>query len=352
MISGFFFEYSSALVCYSINSFVNFVIEFDFIFRSLFLNKCVLTGILLSFVFFAGCSRERHADPISRTQWKVMNYLPSETYYLFYMNPSELNNTSFLSKYLKNQLKDQNTSNWLSDIQTKTGIGIKDGIKELYVSNSPDGNNTAVIILDDPQYKIRAYLNNQNDFSNNGRFYTKIKEPVSYYYTPDDSTLVIYSSKEYTQKTAAGTKENVKTNNDFIELVNSISFKKQFWFAANHNTFAYTLIKRIFGAPKGKIESIIKNIYSVTVAVDFNNEAALESNWGCKGNDDAMLLSGAVKTALSMNLLSDRNYELNEILKKTEVKREGKKVSLNLNLNNNDLNQLQKLFTSNPGNKL
>lgn len=289
-----------------------------------------------------GCSKEKKVDQISQGQWKVLSYFPANTYYLFYMNISGLKNKSFPGNYLQNDVKEKSQSKWLSEIENKTGIGFNNGINELYISNSSNQNYAAAITFSDDKKKIINYLDDEKEFTKSGEYFIN-KKSGSFYYLPDNSTLMMFNKKDYLDKLLLHQNKNIKYNKEFVELLNDISYKKQYWFALNRDTLAYALIKKIIGSSDKQVESIIKNVKNASLSLSIDEEVLLESSWGFKTYTDAAIFSGAIKTALTMDLLSGKSPELNKLLKKTIVNREGNKVSLNLKLNSNDLQEINKL---------
>lgn len=310
--------------------------------------------VLIIFIplLLIGCSEEKKSDKITRSQWAALNYLPYNTYYLMFINLDILRETKFDNSYLPGPLNTEENANWLSDLEKKTGIGIRNGISQIYISSSWDDNNVVVAFIPGGKEKLSSYFNDKTKFTkkNDGSFTLNDKTTTSFYF-PDDSTMIVFNNYNYFNKVISNNYKNVKGNKQFIHLLKEISIKNSYWMIADDQAYVRYLITKLLGHRLDDTGNLLKSISSLTLATATGKEPIVEVNLKCLKKQDAIALSTAIRTALVMDLFSGADYELNSILKKTEVEREGTIVSLNLNLNKQDINKLKEITQNISGKK-
>ena len=96
---------------------------------------------------------------------------------------------------------------------------------------------------------------------------------------------------------------------------------------------------------------MIRSIKKITISADFENGMKVESDLICSSTKNAYLLSAGISSALAMDIISNKNYLLGKVTKNLHVSTNNDAVQLQLKLNNNEIQELNKLVKNNYKNK-
>ena len=311
------------------------------------MKKIFLISVLLAAVSFWGCKKNEVIQPLTKTQKAVFNYLPGESQFVMFVNLSELSKTDFWDNYFKKSLFNNYSYNkWFSKFEEKTGVGLNDGISQVFISSGENYNNVAVVIFNKNLKKIKNYFDKSDSFSreliNKNTVYTlKEKSPIHSYFV-NDSTVIAATNPGYIKSVITGNSNSLINNKLLIGIIKNIKNKRQYWMATDRGTYAVNYVRKIIGVDENvPVNNILKSVESVTLAAQFDKGVDIESNWNCKDSKNAYLLSAAIKGALAMDLLSGSDHSLGKILQKTEVERTNTQINFQLELKGDDINKLK-----------
>ncbi len=306
--------------------------------------------LLLIIAFFTGCGDEEKLTPLTSVQSKVISYLPEDTQVLVYMNLNDLRKTEYWENYFRPLLKKQN-SGWLGDFEKKTGAGFGSGTAQVFVASVWSGNNVIAVRFDKNIKKIKSYFRNENIFKvlkHNGKeVYQSTSDPKTKFYFADDSTLLVLQNESYLNSLLEGNNKSLNTNTRFKNIIRRIENKNQYWMVSGEGRIAVELVQQFIGIHSGTAKKLLKTITDVSISAEFSDKIKLQSVLGCSSKENAYLLSSAIKGALQMDLLTEKNYALGKMLRKMEVDRKNNTIDLSLKLNEEDLNKLREIAKRN-----
>ena len=130
-----------------------------------------LRGLAGLLIIFSGCVKNVEIDPITPPQWKVFSYFPGDTQFVLYMNLNELRKTEFWESYFEHSLKQSqknkgelDINDWLTEFEGQTGVGLNDGVSEIYMASTWMGNNIIAVSFDKNLEKVSNYFRDNNKF--------------------------------------------------------------------------------------------------------------------------------------------------------------------------------------------
>ncbi len=302
--------------------------------------------ISLALIFVFGCSKPHKLYPVSNDQTELLKLLPYQTEFLIYANFNNIRKSDYLNQFLKNSFENRQSGKWLSDFESKTGVGLKSGVNEIMIATSWENNNSIIVSFDKNLSKIKNYFNDKNKFDvdkSGGRTIYHPKKNVKTIFTfVNDSLLLILNNDEYLKNISELPSKSLAENKNFIRIIENIHSKKYYWLATNNGSYAAELFNRILlKYKKLPVRSLIKTIRNITLSVDVKNGLNIESVWGCESSKDARLLASAIRGAISMDILTKENYKLGKILDKTDVDVGKNIIYLELYLTKDDISALK-----------
>jgi len=310
-------------------------------------NRLFQILLLLTLFLVGGCEKNEIIEPLTNIQKEALNYLPGESSAVVYLNLEELKKTDFWDSYFKTSLFENKTDEQrFRKFEKGTGIGLNNGISQIFISSTGNYRSAALLILDKNYGNIknnfdsyggliREKINGKSVYKLNGRF------PLQFYFI-NDSLLLAADNVNYI-KTIINKKNNPLNNNSaFVKTIKSIRNKKQYWIAADNGEYAVNYIKKFFNfGRKIPANNILNSIESVTLSAKFDDGLDIDSKLNCSDSKNAYLLSTAIKGALAMDLLSGGDYSFGRILQKTDIEILNRQVNLQLELNGDDINILK-----------
>ena len=306
-------------------------------------------------IIFSGCVKNVEPDPITTSQWRVFNYLPGETQFVLYMNLNELRKTEFWENYIENSIKqsqkntnDLDFNNWLTEFESKTGVGLNNGVSEVYISSTWMGNNIIAVTFDKNLNKVGDYFRNNTRFEKikKGKkeiFSGKLNISADFYF-PNDSLLLIIKDKDYVDKLAGDSINSIKDNKKFISIIKEIRNKKHYWMATDKGNYAAALLEKLFSVNQElRGRNFINSIEGISLSVEFGEGINIESLWNCNSPKNAYLLAAAIQTALSMDLFKNENTVLEKLFEKMEIERENSQINFQIEIDKNDIEKIKSL---------
>ena len=189
--------------------------------------------VIISIVLLNGCGGEEKKDSLTPKQWQILSYLPQDTEFLLYMNLDEVRKTEFWEDYFKASLLKTPGSNWLTDFENKTGVGLKKGVSGFYTATTWEGNNLFVIQFSGNIDGVMDYFNNASLFTpgnvNDKKFYELRTGSLSKFYFIDDSTLIVINSASYLLSLLEEKRHSLRDNATFVHLINNVKNKQQYF---------------------------------------------------------------------------------------------------------------------------
>ncbi len=306
-------------------------------------------GILFAAVLtilLSGCGGEEKNDSLTAKQWQILSYLPPDTEFLLHMNLDELRKTQFWDDYFKASLQKTPGNNWLTDFENKTGVGLKKGLSSIYTATTWEGENVFVVQFSGKTQPVMDYFNNANYFTpgsvNNKKFYELRTGSASKFYFVDDSTLVVMNSIDYLHSLLKEERKSLKDNIQFIQLVQSIKNKQQYFLVTDKGTFAAALFEPLLGHNKDlPVKEIISSISSIQLSAEFNDGVSIESVWNFNNSKNAYLLSTAIKSAIAVGIFKQRDVTLGTIVEDMTISRYDTKIKFTLDIEKEKLNKLR-----------
>ena len=310
----------------------------------------VLVGIL---IVFAGCTRKVETDPITSSQWRVFSYFPGETQFVLYMNLNELRKTEFWESYFKRSLK-QNKKNtgeldvndWLTEFEKQTGIGLNDGVSEVYISSTWMGKNIIAVTFDKNFEKVSEYFKSSNRFEKIKKgdreiFAGKLNISADFYF-PNDSLLLIINDEDYIDKLTGENIKSIKDNKKLIGIIKKIRSKKHYWMATDKGNYAAELLEKLLSVNQEfRGRNFINSIEGISLSAEFQEGINIESHWSCSSSKDAYLLAAAIQTALSMDLFKSETSFFKKLMDKIEIDRNDSQIDFLIELNKSDIEEIK-----------
>lgn len=298
-------------------------------------------------MILAGCKSDDNVEPISQEQASLIKNLPYSTQFLLYVNSAELNNKGYNESNIVNTNSFTKITSIFKKFEYGTGLTLEGSLKELYVANSWEEKDCILIVLDKNQEKIFDFLKNQNAFESikvdNKYIYKEKNDSINrYYHIFNKDVLMIADDSSFIANRINNKNKSLSSNNNFMDIINGVKYKKHYWTASNQGKFLSLLMQQFLSTRKaGYVRDFAKNIDNVSVSALFGNEIALNSSMGCKDAKTSFLLTNAVRSAISMDLFAQNNPELGNIFEKIDVQRNGKKVNFDLELNQSELKEIK-----------
>lgn len=309
-------------------------------FRNIFL--VVVLGLFLS-----GCSKEDKIEPLSQDQISLIKNLPYSTQFLLYVNSGELREKGYNNTDISNTTSFGKISNIFNAIQEGTGISVNENLAEFFVANSWEQKDCIILTFNNNEDKVLNYLKNKKSFSSfkaaNKIIYKGKKELNNqYYYFINENTLLVADDSSFIFNKVKNKEKNLYDNQNFVEIINGIKYKKHYWTASNQGQFLSLIMYQFLSTRKANyIKDFAKNIDNISICAFFNKDIAIHSSMGCRDAKTSFLLTNAVRSAISMDLFAQNNPELGPIFDKIEVERTGKKVNFNLELQQKELQEIK-----------
>jgi hypothetical protein len=301
----------------------------------------------LALIFCFGCNNGDQPESLTNEQLEAFNYIPQESEFVLFMNINQLGRTDLWQNYFKKSLDSYQKQNWLSEFESATGIGMDDGIAEVYITASWAGNNLFIIRFDKNYDKIKYYFDTtfSSYLSNTKKIYFKESNPASEYYFANKSLLLIVNNHETVASITSNVFKSIIENGEMMAAINNIKRKKYYWMVTDKGSYASILISQLANSGGGEdTREMFSSIKSISLSASFELGAEFASIWQLSNDKDAFLFSVAIRSAISNYSPKNVDGRIKEILNSIKVKRDNDKVSLDLTVDQKDLSDIQNLL--------
>jgi hypothetical protein len=302
---------------------------------------------ILPLMFLSGaCGTKTQTDIITSSQWELFHYLPCNTEYLLYADLNEIRKAKYGEDNFISSLPEKPSGAWLRKFEKETGTGVRKGIREVIIANTPEDESIILVNFDRNYDRVKKYFKDNTDFGSTDHAdeFIVVKKPDTRVYLPGRSILVVSNNEDYIDSLRQGRSATLKANKNFISIIKNIKEKHTLWMATDKGAFAAGIFDRLAGKDSKLLSpEILSSINNFTISAEFNEGTVIESVLGCSTAGNAYLLASAVQGAIAMNILSQKNYRLGKLLEKMDVNREGNLIRFNLNLTYDELLDIQQL---------
>lgn len=301
----------------------------------------------LALIFCFGCNNEDQPESLTNEQLEAFNYIPHGSEFVLFMDLNQLGRTDLWQEYFKKSLDGYQKQNWLSEFESATGVGMDDGIAEVYVATSWAGNNLFIIRFDKNIDKIKNYFESSfsSYLSNTKKIYFKESNPSAEYYIANKSLLLIVNNHETIASITSDVFKSIKENGEMMTAINNIQKKKYYWMVTDKGSYASILISQLANSGGSEVaREMFSSIKSISLSGSFESGAEFASIWELSNEKDAFLFSVAIRSAISNYSPKNVNGRIKEILNSIKVKRDNDKVSLDLTVDQKDLSDIQNLL--------
>ncbi len=311
--------------------------------------------ILLSFGFI-GCKGHDEHNPISKSQWGIFAFIPEESQMVMYVNLTDVRSTEAWETLFKPYFNQSDAKLRLNKFKEETGFNIEANAAELVSSLTEDGNNLIAVSFKKNIKNVHKYFEEEKKFSVSrikGKKVYQVRNKVDEKYIfSNDSTLLMFSNTDYLEKVLNNENESLKSNKEFIDLIEKIKQKNKFWLAVSGGRPTLSIIKTVIGDFKdipGK--KLIRSIKKLTISADFEGGLKVESNLICNSRKNSYLLSAGISSAVAMDIISNKNFILGKVTKNLHVSADNNEVQLKVKLNENEIKELNNMVKNNYQNK-
>jgi hypothetical protein len=137
-------------------------------------------------------------------------------------------------------------------------------------------------------------------------------------------------------------RKSLKDNVEFVNLINSVKNKRQYFLVTDKGTFAAALFEPLLTYNKDiPVKEIIASITSIQLSTEFTDGVSIESVWEFNNSKNAYLLSTAIKSAIAIGLFKQRDAALGAIVEDMTINRYDKKIKFTLELEKEKLNKIR-----------
>jgi hypothetical protein len=287
--------------------------------------------VLALLIFFTGCNKQPEAI-YHEMHKEVFSFFPSDIQFLLFAD------------FQKGKEMSIPGENWLSDVEKKTGFGFQNGFSRFYTATTWDMKIYSAFILNkDPAPLHRYFEENYSKKTIAGKNYYYGDDKLFFHF-PAADILITINDEAALQNLIEKKAGTLSDDEEFIQLINEISYQESYWMATNQQVFAMTLINQLFGLRDQNFpgQHLLNSVSGFTLAFEEENEdnVLMESIWKIRNTGDAYLLFSAVRAAKESGLLSGRNQSFSSIIEKTEINRDGEKIIFTSSLTKEELEQL------------
>ena len=343
--------------------------------------KSSLFLIVLCFTVIQ-CNRVPEPDPIPISVKSTLNLLQDNPQFVMYINLKNMRRTDFWGKNISDSLlnAEKTFGSLLNTFKMATGASISDGIDELYYSNSWFGENAIVMkgILD--RKKLNDYLLTDSIFSvanySKGKTIYIKNDNGLYFYFRDDNTICAsnYLKQLDAMMNASDTSSGgLLTNQKLYGAIEKVIHKKDLWMVSTEKLFIRGILLNFIESNTGmeipdndtlsaqadslsadssseenlkSIENLYKNINAVSFCSQMSKELKLLIQCECIDENSSKhlksLLNGFI-TVSKLNSIKNSNSNINRILEKLKLNRYDNSVFLELDVDDENIKEMNKL---------
>lgn len=343
--------------------------------------KSCLFVVVFCFTFVQ-CNQVPEPDPVPLSVKSTLNLLQDNPQFVMYINLKNMRRTEFWEKNISDSLlnAEKTFGSLLNTFKMATGASISDGVDELYYSNSWFGENAIVMkgVLD--RKKLNDYLLTDSIFSvatySKGKTIYIKNDNGLYFYFRDDNTICAsnYLKQLDAMMNASDTSSGgLLTNQKVYGAIEKVIYKKDLWMVSTEKLFIRGILLNFIESNTGidiqdndtlsaqsdslsnessseenlkSIENLYKNIDAVSFCSQMNKDLKLLIQCECVDENSSKhlksLLNGFV-TVSKLNSIKNSNNNINRILEKLKLNRYDKSVFLELDVDDKNIKEMNKL---------
>ena len=343
--------------------------------------KSRLLLIVISAAFLQ-CNQIPEPDPISLSVKSTLNLLQDNPQFVMYINFKNMRRTEFWEKNISDSLlnAEKTFGSLLNTFKLATGASISDGIDELYYSNSWFGENAIVMrgILD--KKKLNDYLLTDSIFSvatnSKGKTIYIKNDNGLYFYFRDDNTICASNylkQLDAMMNASDSVAGGVLSNQKVYGAIEKIIYKKDLWMVSTEKLFIRGILLNFIESNTGmeipeddtlsvrsdslsdgasseenlkSIENLYKNIDAVSFCSQMSKDLKLLIQCECVDENSSKhlksLLNGFL-TVSKLNSIKNSNSNINRILEKLKLNRYDNSVFLELDVDEENVKEMNKL---------
>lgn len=287
-------------------------------------------------LLLSGCTKEPRL-PLQHSVKEQFQYLFNDPQIIIYFNAKEIRKTPYWEKIIKSQISGQKNSQ-LDEFINQTGLSFENGIDEMILAN--EWNDKTVMILngDFNAQKVKEYFSTKHFLKKNFNFHF-----------PNERTIVVSNDSMWIFNIASGKKYSpFLDNKDYIDIIDAVKFKNQFWIATNQNSVASELIAK--GAKvlnprpfteNEKVKELTNSIRYINLSAKFGTDVNVNSYWQCTDELKAALLKSVMNGLISFITLTSPNDPLINEIANADVSLNYKSVEINLTIPENKLKEIR-----------
>jgi hypothetical protein len=271
------------------------------------------------------------------------------------MNLNELRKTEFWESYFEHSLKQDRKNpseidvhSWLKEFENETGVGLRDGVSEIYTASTWSGSNLIAVSFDKNFQKIKNYFRDEDKFEetrkqNKEIFTSKFKTTAKFCF-PNDSLLLIVKDDDHLDKLLGHNTKSLKDNKKLMSVIKKIRNKNHYWMATDKGNYAAALLEKLLNVNRDiRASDMINSVEGISLSAEFREGVNIESLWKCNSPKNAYLLAAALRGALAMNLFKSENITLGKLLEKMEIERKNSQINIQIDINKNDIDEIKNL---------
>jgi len=256
----------------------------------------------------SSCENKLIPEKLSLTSRSTLNLLQEKPQFVMYMNFKNMRGTEFWKTNISDSLfnAEESFGSMLYNFRNITGVTISDGLDEMYFSNSWLGDNAVVLKGSFDRSKIEQKLEKDTMFRKvqrpDGKSVYSIVNNILYFFFKDNFTICSSNSLDLIDKMRAAvdtTKSGLLNNSDFINALDKIIYKDNFWMVTTEKTFIRGIFVNFIEPASGN-SSALDELFSKHRTADSISKTETLTLQTLFRNIDAVSFSGKMKNELGI----------------------------------------------------
>lgn len=309
--------------------------------------------LLLFSILSFECKSNFKGSPITSSQWEILSYIPGRTESIAYFNFDNIKATKVWNDVLKSEIEDKRFDDWISAFSDDGKKIFDKEVSKIIVSKGRNQRFFILVTADSPFQLFVQTLQDTSRFEKleflGEKYYYDTKSKATRYYQINDKMVAVTNNIGYLKSLIEQKQYSLDHNNNFIQMIEDIPDKTQYWFAMDSNKLIAEIHDKYFSdlTVGNNYKDALKRIRKVSLCATLDNGIKVEGVLGCWGDKSAYFIASALKSAIAMNVFSHSNYNLGKIFEKTQVSTDRRRIILTVNLNKDDIKHLQKIANEN-----
>ncbi len=320
------------------------------------------------------CSQNPNAEKLPVTVKETLKLLNPNPQVVIYINFNNLRKSNFWKENIGDTLfsPESETANIFEVIKKISGVSFSNGLNELFISNSWEGDNT--IIIKGAFNKDSIYQNIRKDTAYatlntpSGKAIYAFKEKNLYFFLWDNATLAASNYydrvEEITRITDTSSTAGINQNPDLLHSIEDIFYKSGVWMVSTDKFFIKETLMlmsnpnmdrsellnadSVFSKSMGKFDPILKNTKSAALSAKMENNLNLSVQFGFPDENQAKDASNLLTSLISLSRLSSINKDspINKIFEDVDIFSEKNNAILNFKITKDNISTFRKAIPS------